>query len=182
MFCPGRRVSRLTAIRGKSPRRSRSRRYPRSRKRTRARSEREKEHACVRASEKERGRYGKDAHICALPRAVFSNSPWLMAIGGFLSHPARRQVITWSVGRLWLQVSYLARTCGYVALARTRARRCERVRARSLKRERRAGRYSIMATDCVKHPPRRVCRASEGESRDWVVDVETRNGQTEKKE
>lgn len=29
MFCPGRRVSRLTAIRGKSSRRSRSRCYPR---------------------------------------------------------------------------------------------------------------------------------------------------------
>lgn len=71
MFCPGRRVSRLTAIRGKSPRRSRSRRLSEKQKTD------EKKHACVRALARKGEEEMEKTRIYARYRAlaVFSNSP-----------------------------------------------------------------------------------------------------------
>lgn len=70
------------------------------------------------------------------------------------------------------------------ARANTRAAMRASTLERSLEREGRAGRYSIMATDCVKHPPRRVCREETKENRaiESLMWKCPRNGQTEKKE
>lgn len=66
MFCPGRRVSRLTAIRGKSLRRSRSRRCSRDVENGRTAMRREKLRARTkdRKGPGEKERDGEDEHIC----------------------------------------------------------------------------------------------------------------------
>lgn len=177
MFCPGRRVSRLTAIRGKSPRRSRSRRYSRGRKRTCDADE--KNYAYERSEESGRGRArdGEDERMCtrgARYREPFSLIPrdW-WRLDGFLSRPARRQVIT--VGRQAVAPGILP---GRISAETSRATmRTNPGRGRyNEKQRRRAGRYSMIATDCVKYPPR-----VDGVPRDWVVDVETCNGANEEK-
>lgn len=71
-----------------------------------------------------------------------------MAIGGFLSRPARRQVIT--VGRQAPAILPGHISAEYVA----RDDASEPGRDRYKREGGKAGRYSIIAADCAKYPPR----------------------------
>lgn len=85
-----------------------------------------------------------------------------MAIGGFLSRPARRQVIT--VGRQAMASGILPGHVSAEYVAHDGASELGRDRYNEKERGDGRGRYSIIAADCVKHPPR-VARGREPRAR-----------------